>query len=82
MEKSIRQPTRKMITQLKKCYERQIQNQPCYPEHLKSSLSGLYKRGFIGTRMRVIENKNLLTVYVTKEGESFLEKINMKSGAA
>jgi hypothetical protein len=78
MENSIRQPTKKMVDQLKKCYEMQLGNQTCFPEHLKSSLAGLYKRGFITTRMQTINNKNLMTVHVTKEGERFLEKMHSK----
>ena len=76
MENSIRQPTKKMVDQLRKCYEMQLGNQTCFPEHLKSSLSGLYKRGFITTSMQTINNKKLLTVHVTKEGEKSLEKIH------
>ncbi len=53
----------------------QMQGLPCFPEHLKSSLAGLYKRGFVGTKMQNINNKNLLTVFVTSEGKKFLERM-------
>lgn len=77
MGNSIIQPTKKMIEQLKSCHELQLQDVPCLPEHFKSSLAGLYKRGYIGTKMRTINNKNLMTIYVTREGEIFLEKTNL-----
>ena len=75
METSVRQPTKKMIEQLKRCREMQLEGIPCLPEHLKSSLAGLYKRGFVQTKMQNINNKNLLTVFVTREGQKFLETI-------
>ena len=75
METSVRQPTKKMIEQLKRCHEMQLEGIPCFPEHVKSSLAGLYKRGFVGTKMQSINNKNLLTVFVTREGQKFLERM-------
>lgn len=77
MGKSIIQPTKKMIEQLRTCHELRRQDLPCFPEHFKSSLAGLYKRGYIATQMETINNKNLMTINVTKEGEIFLEKTNL-----
>jgi len=45
------------------------------PEEMKSSLSGLYKRGFIGTRMEAVNNKKLLCIYVTELGKKFLSQV-------
>lgn len=77
MENYIIKPTKKMLEQLRTCHELQLQNLPCFPENFKSSLASLYKRGYIDTKMRTVNNKNLMTVYVTKEGEKFLETINL-----
>jgi hypothetical protein len=86
MEPSLRAPTKRMIEKLRGCLEKESLNNgkvPCLPEEMKSSLSGLYKRGFIGTKMEVINNKNILCIYVTDLGKSFLsahdEKLNKRA---
>lgn len=71
---SLRPPTKRMIEKLKECFEKessQIQ-MPCLPEDMKSSLAGLYKRGFIDTKMEKVNGKKVLCVYVTDQGKKFL----------
>lgn len=75
MQKSLRAPTRRMIEKLRECREKETAlngKVPCLPEDMKSSLSGLYKRGFIDTKLQRINNKNILCVYVTELGKRFL----------
>lgn len=86
MEPSLRPPTKRMIEKLRECLEKESLNGgklPCLPEDMKSSLAGLYKRGFIGTKMERINNKNILCIYVTDLGKTFLsafdEKLNRRS---
>jgi len=86
MEPSLRAPTKRMIEKLQECLEKESLNNgqvPCLPEEMKSSLAGLYKRGFIGTKMELINNKNILCIYVTDLGKSFLsaydEKLSKRS---
>jgi len=77
MKNSTRPPTQRMIDKLRECLDKESSNNgtlPCLPEEMKSSLSGLYKRGFIGTRMEVVNNKKLLCIYVTEAGKNFLSK--------
>ncbi|MDQ2720125.1 MAG: hypothetical protein M3Z26_10265 [Bacteroidota bacterium] len=78
MKNSLRPPTSRMIEKLKDCIEKQSGNNgavPCLPEEMKSSLSGLYKRGFIHTRMDIIKDKKLLCIYVTDAGKNFIIKL-------
>ncbi|HSV09190.1 MAG TPA: hypothetical protein VLI68_00380 [Hanamia sp.] len=71
---SFRPPTKRMIEKLKECLEKETSNIqiPCLPEDMKSSLAGLYKRGFINTKMEKVNNKRVLCIYVTDEGKNFL----------
>ena len=78
MKTSTRPPTQRMIDKLRECLDKESANNgqiPCLPEEMKSSLSGLYKRGFIGTRMELINNKRLLCIYVTETGKKFLSSV-------
>ena len=64
-----------MIEKLKECYEKELNGSekvPCFPEEMKSSLAGLYKRGLIDTRMEFVSNKKQLCIYVTEKGKKFL----------
>ena len=81
METNLRPPTKRMIEKLQECLEKESQNYgkfPCLPEDMKSSLAGLYKRGFINTRMEKVNNKKVLCIYVTDLGKSFLSAYNEK----
>ena len=89
METSLRPPTKRMIDKLRECLEKEAQSDgkvPCLPEEMKSSLSGLYKRGFIGTQMHKVNNKNILCIYVTDLGKTYLsgydERINNRTKKA
>ena len=75
MNKFHRPPTERMIEKLKQCFKKE----KCFAEEMKSSLPGLYKRGFVETKMEIINDKKLLCIYVTESGKRFLEKINENS---
>ncbi len=75
METSNRRPTLRMIEKLKECLEKESSNGqiPCLPEEMKSSLAGLYKRGLIGTKMQIVNNKKQLCIYVSDLGKKYLQ---------
>ncbi len=78
MKFSSRPPTLRMIAKLKECHEKELNSTekiPCLPEEMKSSLAGLYKRGFVETKMEIISNKKLLCIYVTDLGKNFLSEL-------
>ena len=82
MEISLRPPTKRMIAKLKECHEKELNSDekiPCFPEEMKSSLAGLYKRGLIDTRMEIVNNKKQLCIYVTGSGKKFLQELNDSS---
>lgn len=73
-----RPPTKRMVEKLRDCLEKEKNNKkiPCMAEEMKSSLSGLYKRGLVETRMEFINNKRLLCIYLTEMGKQFLQSLN------
>jgi hypothetical protein len=78
----LRPPTKRMIEKLKECHEKELNSHekiPCFPEEMKSSLAGLYKRGLIDTRMEIINNKKQLCIYVTESGKKLLKDLDDSS---
>ncbi|RNI37958.1 hypothetical protein EFY79_06915 [Hanamia caeni] len=76
-----RPPTKRMIEKLKECLEKETvygEKIPCLPEEMKSSLAGLYKRGLIGTRMDVVNEKKVLCIFVTDSGKQFVADLEKK----
>lgn len=71
MNVSNRPPTSRMINKLRECLEKSVK-EPFLAENMKSSLPGLYKRGFIETRMEIVKDKKLLCIYVSELGKKFL----------
>ena len=83
MKISLRPPTKRMIEKLKECNEKELSSHekiPCFPEEMKSSLAGLYKRGLIDTRMEIVNNKKQLCIYITESGKKFLRELMDSSG--
>ena len=81
MGKSLRPPTKIMIEKLKECLDKQPLDKgeiSYLAGEMKSSMPGLYKRGFIGTKMQVINKKKLLCIYITEAGKNFLLMLNME----
>ena len=46
----------------------------CVPDDFKGTLAGLYRRGFVNTKMMVLHGKETLGVFITQEGINFLNK--------
>ncbi len=73
--KAIRPLTKQMVSKLREC--RDIENdrqQPCLPKHFGASFPGLYKRKLVGVRNAVIDGKEMVVVYITAEGYTFLDE--------
>lgn len=71
MKSPNRPPTARMVQKLRECLERSAHS-PFLADNMKSSLPGLYKRGFIETRMEMVNEKKLLCIYVSDLGKKFL----------
>ena len=50
----------------------------CVEDDFKGSLARLYKRGFVNTKMVVLDGKEILSVYITQAGKFFLDKQDAK----
>jgi len=46
----------------------------CNTDDFKGSLPGLYRRGLVDIKMVVTDGKEVLSVYITKSGISFLAR--------
>ncbi len=73
--------TKRMLQKLKDCHEKQVKSNgqhPCLQDDLKGSLSGLYKRGFVDTKVVDVNGKQLLCLFVTDTGQSYLTNLENK----
>ena len=43
----------------------------CVADDFKGSLAGLYRRGFVNTKMVMLDGKEILSVYITQAGKFF-----------
>ena len=50
----------------------------CVADDFKGSLAGLYKHGFVNTKMLVLDGKEKLSVYITQAGKFFLDQEDAK----
>ena len=50
----------------------------CLADDFKESLAGLYRRGFVNTKMVMLDGKEILSVYITQAGKIFLDKEDAK----
>ena len=50
----------------------------CVEDDFKGSLAGLYKHGFVNTKMVMLDGKEILSVFITQAGKYFLDKENAK----
>jgi hypothetical protein len=46
----------------------------CIEDDFKESLAGLFRRGFVNTKMVMLDGKEILSVYITQAGRFFLDK--------
>ena len=47
-------------------------------DFFKESLAALYRRGFVNTKMVMLDGKEILSVYITQAGNFFLDKEDAK----
>ena len=50
----------------------------CLADDFKESLAGLCRRGFVNTKMVMLDGKEILSVYITQAGNFFLDKEDAK----
>lgn len=76
--KNQRPLTKIMIQKLKDCHKKQSEEggNPCVQEDVKGSLSALYKRGLVDTRMMEINGKRILSIVLTEKGENYLKSLD------
>lgn len=69
-----REPTERMIIKLKECAEKEANRKFSLLTDIDFSLTGLYKRGYVASKMVKVDHKKLLAIYVTESGKNFLKK--------
>jgi hypothetical protein len=77
MKYLIKPLTKKMLDQLRKGRAIELSKTAkniCGTDDFKGSLTGLHRRGFLNTQMVIVDGKEILSVYITPEGISFLNK--------
>lgn len=78
---SSRPLTKRMLQKLKDCHDKQVKSNgqnPCLQDDLKGSLSGLYKRGFVDTKIVDVNGKQLLCLFVTDAGKFYITNLENK----
>lgn len=75
--KYFRPLTKSMIEKLKVCREKELKGDglPCQMDEMNYAVAPLYKRGLIETKKIVVNNKDLMVVYVTQAGIEFLKNL-------
>lgn len=77
MKYLIKPLTKKMLADLQKGRSIELSKNGrnvCNIDDFKGSLPGLYRRGLVDIKMVVTDGKEVLSVYVTKSGISFLAR--------
>jgi hypothetical protein len=77
MKYLIKPLTKKMLADLQKGRSIELSQNGrniCNTDDFKGSLPGLYRRGLVDIKMVVTDGKEVLSVYVTKSGISFLAR--------
>lgn len=75
--KYFRPLTKSMIEKLKGCREKELtgDGSPCKMDDMNYAVAPLYKRGLIETKKLIVNNKDLMVVYVTDAGIEFLKNL-------
>ena len=74
MKYLIKPLTKTMLAQLRRGRAielSQTERNICFADDFKGSLSGLYRRGFVNTKMVMLDGKEILSVYITQSGSNF-----------
>lgn len=50
----------------------------CVEDDFKGSLPGLCRRGYVNTKMVMLDGKEILSVFITQAGKFFLDKEDAK----
>ena len=73
--------TKTMLAQLRKGRAIELsktERNICLADDFKESLAGLYRRGFVNTKMVMLDGKEILSVYITQAGKFFLDQEDAK----
>lgn len=76
----LRPLTDNMIAQLKAAHAietSKVGRNICNYKDFQFTFRGLYRRGFIDTRTAVVSDKEMIQIYITDEGKSFLKCYNV-----
>jgi hypothetical protein len=77
MKYLIKPLTKKMLADLQKGRSIELSKNErniCGTDDFKGSLTGLYRRGLVDIEMVMIDDKEIISVYITKSGISFLDR--------
>lgn len=73
--------TKTMLAQLRRIRAIELsvtEKNICAADDFKGSLAGLCKRGYVGTKMVILDGKEILNVFITQAGKIFLDKEDAK----
>ena len=73
--------TKTMLAQLRKGRAIELsetERNICTPDDFKGSLTRLCKRGLVNTKVKVLDGKEILSVFITQAGKFFLDKEDAK----
>lgn len=76
MKKYIRPLTKTMLSKLLLCRQIELEGRQCLPDDIKYALAPLYKRGYIELKRTVVNGREIMAVFTTAEGVSYLEHFN------
>ncbi|MEO7044887.1 MAG: hypothetical protein ABI091_06235 [Ferruginibacter sp.] len=72
--------TKSLLQKLIDCRAKELKgNGHCSMQDLRYAVAPLYKRGLIGTKEMVVNNKVLMGVFVTQAGIDLLKRIDKKN---
>jgi hypothetical protein len=76
--KYFRPLTKSMIQKLQDCRAKELNGngEACRLDEMNYAVAPLYKRGLIETKKLIVNNKDLMVVFVTEAGIEFLKKLN------
>jgi hypothetical protein len=61
-----------MLSKLLHCRQIELGGQCCLPDDIKYALAPLYKRGYIELKKTLVNGREIMAVYTTPEGISYL----------
>ena len=77
----LRPHTKTMLAELRKARAIELsrtEKNICVADDFKGSLARLSRRGFVNTRMVMLDGKEILSVYITQAGKFFLDQQDAK----